>query len=328
MNKISLVFPFGLFFIYATLRCGEITEGLRKNDHLLVDRTFLTQSLWDDGKAEIAFYNVQMEKNSLVGEPLYSYDFLAATVLVKHDYDPIKLMKLELKAGSADHTKIVSSFKWGIFYGESLLGGSPIRVFSLHAVQSDLRPLKQTYVQSSFEGNAYFELSFFPDNKIRRINRGDVYWRPDTTFQSHPNTYPLPEILLLIRGLDFSNQDRHDFGVISFLGNFTEAFAEKIGVDTLETEEGKITTEKIIVHYTKPIMSELALGFTPVEEIYWRSITSNRQILKLESEKFENNIRLFYRMTLVEELRSQHWDEDFRPRLKHLSDNLFRPYLK
>ncbi len=53
------------------------------------------------------------------------------------------------------------------------------------------------------------------------------------------------------------------------------------------------------------------LGGIDPEETYWRSTQPHRQLLKLKAKN--------YSMTLIEELRSKHWEEDFYPRLKYVT---------
>ena len=123
------------------MACGachgaEGGEDAGSPSRALLDREFLTASLWDDGKAEMAFYRA----------PPYGW---VAVVLVKHEYNAIKLSKQELLRmhdPGLDDTGKVSSFQWSFFpLGRDLIRGFNSWVYN--AAQADLRPLKLTYAQ-------------------------------------------------------------------------------------------------------------------------------------------------------------------------------------
>ena len=71
-------------------------------------RSYLESDIWNDGKAEIAFYQVQRDTNQY-GQPA-PQSFLMGTYLVKHDFDRTRGSKAR-----RDSLDKEPAFKWGGF---------------------------------------------------------------------------------------------------------------------------------------------------------------------------------------------------------------------
>ncbi|RMF59685.1 MAG: hypothetical protein D6743_15960 [Calditrichaeota bacterium] len=309
-----------LIFLGSLAVCGCQTPtpshpGIRES---ITDSAYLTQKNWDDGKAEVAFYEV--ERYLQVDEKKTVLPSIAASILVKHDYDPIRL----IKAVGFSQQK-VPSFQWVFFYELDDRYATKY-AFSVHAAQSNLQPLKQSFSAMSFEGNGYVELSFLPDTTIRVVNRGDRVSQPDQIVAGRPNAYPIGLVPLLIRALDFSEKKRLDFLAVLLNGKVIPAHATGVEPDTLRLGQSDVACEKVVVTYEG--LPRQAVGITAYlasEETYWRSKTPNRQILQLQSSVIETGllgkkVRISYRMKLIEELRAAYWKEDIRARLRRIKE--------
>lgn len=299
-----------------SIACHNTIPNHAVTSESIVDTDYLTQKLWDDGKAEIAFYNV--ERYLQVDDKKTVLSTIAASVLVKHDYDPIRLMK----AVGFSQQK-VPSFQWLFYYQFEIQLASQYS-FSVHTAQKNLHPLKQTFSTISFEGNGYHELSFLPDSTIKVIIRGDRFSQSDEIVAGRPNAYTIGLVPLLVRALDFGKKKQFDFWVVLLDGEFIPAYATGAEPDTLKLYQNDVVCEKVKVTYSD--LSSHAVGITAYlasEETYWRSTAPNRQILQMQSSVIETGmigkkVRISYRMKLIEELRSAYWEEDIRMRLKHV----------
>ncbi len=295
--------------------CERTIPGHVVTRSAMVDAAFLTQPLWDDGKAEVAFY--QVERYLQADDKKTVLPSLAASILVKHDYDPVRLMKA---VGFSQHK--VASFQWVFFYPFEDRYATKYS-FSVHAVQVNFRPLKQSFASISFEGNGYVELNFLPDSSIAVVNRGDKVSEPEVKLKGRPHAYPVGMVPLLVRAMDFGENRQHDFWVVLLDGKFVQARATHTGVDTLQVAGAKTACEKITVHYSDLGAQSFfgVTGYLAPEETYWRSRAPNRQIVQLESSLIEagvlgKKVRIHYRMKWIEELRSAYWEEDVRKRLR------------
>jgi len=322
----------GLVLLFITTGCnhGAPQDNAVENQvNPITDSDFLTQPLWNDGKAEIAFYKVEREFTT--NGRTSKHEYWAATVLVKHDFNQRFMGKHELGEMNGlptyDADK-VSSFQWGFFdVNPDIFWHSGFVTFFIHAAQADLRPLLETQTQISLEGNHYFALRFTPDGTVRRVWTGDALTAPDTTFAYRSHAYPVPLIPLLVRALNFSKTKRHEFWVLYPLpkASYVRARAEMIGTDEVETPEGSITSEQIVVRYAERLYYPNGiLRHYALEETYWRSVELNRQILKLETQEYDvGGDTIKHRLVLMEQLRSQWWREDVKSRLKHVPIGIF-----
>ena len=146
-------------------------------------------------------------------------------------------------------------------------------------------------------------MAFEPRGKVEWMLRSDDYGNDEGNFRYVANAYPVAEVPVLVRGMDFSGQLPISFQVVTEAGTYTRATAELTGRDTLETEAGRFPAEKIAVRYAAPVPSPIAEQTTLVEH-YWRATGPARLLLGLEGEEGS------YRMRLVEHLRSPYWQED------------------
>ena len=255
---------------------------------------FLRSSLWNDGKAEIAFYDVEIHWRA--GAEPFTQKFTAVALLVKQSFDPRKLVK----ASASDPVR-VESFQWSFIYDLR----SNKRAAAVIAVQNDLRPLRQTYTEISWEGSCLRELALPLGGKARRFFHCQTQSEPDAAISFDPKAFTPVEIPLLIRSLDFSANKRHHFKVTLFDGSSVTATAELVGKEPVQIHGEALPAEKIklqlsgAVPYPGGMLSLIAS-----EETYWRSTGANRQILQIESKKED---QFDYRVRLIEEIRADYW---------------------
>lgn len=271
-----------------------------------VDGAWLTSSFWDDGQAEIAFYQVERTRNQYGRKD--DQRLLVGTYLVKHDYDH----EAEAKA-SAEARQRVPAFKWALFYEIESGSYQYKRSWVLNAAQADLTPLKSSFASFDWCSNQYRELSFHPDGTVASLKRSDDYGNRAASFPRPDGAWPVTALPLLVRALDFSSAASHGFAVLLEDGTTVAARAELVGRETLETAAGPFETEKITVSYEGEVPS-LVGEQADAAEHYWRATGPGRLLVKLEAESGR------YRMDLVEELRSAYWRENFFPRLERVHE--------
>jgi hypothetical protein len=288
-----------LFTLFAAASSPAPAQG-----EPIVDRSWLAGSHWDDGLAEIAFYQVERSLNQYGRTQEQS--FLVGTYLVKHDFDPLA----QAKAGNGAQKK-VSAFKWALFYEFTNGALQYKRAYVTNAAQADLEPLKASFTSFDWCSNLYREMAFLEDGTIEGLMRSDDYGNRTVRFTQRPNAYPVAELPLLVRGLDFSDRRRIDFELVLADGQFVKAHAELLGREALSTPAGQHQAEKIAVRHEGEVPSPVGERADAVE-YYWRDTEPGRLLLKLEAESGR------YRMTLVEALRSAYWRENFFPRLKQV----------
>lgn len=255
---------------------------------------FLRSSLWNDGKAEIAFYDVEIHWRA--GPEPFTQKFNAVALLVKQSFDPRKLFKVP-----ASNPGKVESFQWSFIYDL----GTNKRSAAVVAVQDNLRPLRQTYTEISWEGSCLRELALPLGSKASRFFHFQTRSEPDAVISLDPKAFTPVEIPLLIRSLDFSASKRHQFRVTLFDGSSVLATAELVGKDSVQIHGAALPAEKIklqlsgAVPYPGGMLSLIAS-----EETYWRGTNGNRQILQIESKRED---QFDYRVRLIEEIRSDYW---------------------
>lgn len=271
-----------------------------------VDGAWLTSSFWDDGQAEVAFYEVERTRNQY-GQPA-DQTFLVGTYLVKHEYDPAT----EAKASPGAPGRL-PAFKWALFYEFESGAYQYKRSWVLNAAQADLTPLKSSFASFDWCSNLYRELSFRPGGTVASLVRSDDYGNRASSFANPDGAYPVTALPLLVRGLDFSSAESHGFAVILDDGTTVGARAELAGRESVKTAAGEHETEKITVHYEDAVPS-LVGEQADAAEHYWRSTGPGRVLVKLEAESGR------YRMVLLEELRSAYWRENFFTRLERVDE--------
>jgi hypothetical protein len=295
-----------------TAALGAFTAALGAFPTLLaaadgpVDGAWLTGSFWDDGQAEIAFYEVERTRNQYGRAD--AQRFLVGTYLVKHDYDP----EAEAKA-SARADRRVPAFKWALFYEIESGSYQYKRSWVLNAAQADLAPLKSSLASFDWCSNLYRELSFHPGGTVASLARSDDYGNRAASFPRPAGAWPVTALPLLVRALDFSSSPSHGFAVLLEDGAAVAARAELAGRETIETPAGPYETEKVTVRYEGAVPS-LVGEQADAAEHYWRATGPGRLLVKLEAESGR------YKMVLVEELRSAYWREDFYPRLERVGE--------
>ena len=285
--------------------CGDPRATASRQD-AQTDEAFLMSSLWDDGQAEVAFYQLRRSVNQY-GEA-EEQEFLVGSYLVKHDFDP----KAEAKADE-DARNRIPSFKYAIFYEFESGSYEYKRSYVTNARQSDLHPLKTSFASFDWCSNQYREMSFSQGGSVDYLMRSDDYGNQRSTFDYEPRSYPAAQIPLLVRALDFGVSDTASFGVLLESGETVAASAHLAGSDSVATPTGPTEAERIVVIYESPIPSPLAEEADP-SEIYWRAMDPSRTLLRMEGSTGR------YEMDLVEALRSPYWDENIYRQLERVQE--------
>lgn len=273
-----------------------------------MDASFWNSKLWNDGGAEIAFYELRIPQSR---EPV-----LAGSILVKHRLDRSGLFKVDgVKPGSEE------AWQWIVLYGfEAPAAGPTRRFFMLEARRRDLQPWRFRAAESSWEGHCGYWITLDADETAlqERGSSCETLLPLKDLERSHPYeeaTYLRAQMPLLVRGVDFSNRPRHELALLA-AGHRIQARLERLGVETVRLPGGAEEAEKIAVEYSQAPRFRAAtappgpFGAGGRREIYWRRTGANRQILRMEGDG--------YGMTLIEELRAKHWKEDFSPRLERV----------
>lgn len=271
-----------------------------------LDASFLTQDLWDDGQAEVAFYHVERTRGPY-GE-MESQEFLVGTYLVKHDFSPSRMSKaLE---GDAD---AAAAFKYAFFYEFESGSYEYKRNWVTNARQDNLRPIKTSFTMFDWCANSYRELAVPASGEASHLTRTDDYGNASGTFDYGDGAYPPAMLPLLIRALDFSSSEEVDFHVLLWDGQRVAASARLAARETVDTEDGPREAEAILVRYSEPVPSLIGEQ-SDTEETWWRAPAGDRALLAMEGSSGE------YRLALVEDLRSAYWDENLWPRLRRVTE--------
>src|SRR5690606_35275280 len=139
------------------------------------DGAYLTSAFWNDGKAEVAFYQVERSRNQY-GRPDHQR-FVAGTYVVKHDFDRAAMTKAA--EGAAD---AVSAFKYALFYEVESGSYQYKRHWVVNARQADLAPLKASFTSFDWCANRYDELAFDAGGTVHRLMRSDDYGNAEGSF--------------------------------------------------------------------------------------------------------------------------------------------------
>lgn len=280
----------------------------RLND--ITDEAYLTQDLWNDGQAEIAFYRVDRTENQY-GES-EDQSFLVGTYLVKHDFDPDAMAKARPEA-----TETVSTFKSALFYEFESGSYEYKRNWVVNSRQSDLRPMKASFSSFDWCSNIYRELAFSLSGRVQALMRSDDYGNSGDTFDYQAAAFPVHALPTLVRGLDFSESNELIFRIVTQEGRYVDARARLEGHESYSwpggTSDGASEAERIEIEYESEAPSMIGEQ-SDAGEIWWRGTDDARLLLGMESGTGR------YRMTLVEQLRSPYWDENLWPRLKRVSE--------
>ena len=256
--------------------------------------------IWDDGQAEIAFYQLERQRDEYGRSRAQS--ILVGTYLVKHNFDAGAQTK------SASGTP---AFKWSLFYEFESGAYQYKRAWVLNVAQDDLRPLKMSFTSFDWCSNRYEELAFLPNGRVESLARSDDYGNRETSFAVVQNAYPAAQVPVLVRGLDFSSQKEHRFQILLPDGKRVSARAEFAGREPVIAPAGSYDAEKITVRYDSSVPSILGESSDLVEH-YWRATGPDRLLVRVEAPN--------YQLELVEHLRSPYWSDNFYPRLKTIQE--------
>jgi hypothetical protein len=267
---------------------------------LITDRDYLTADHWNDGKAEVAFYQVERTRDQY--GRANEQQFVAGTYLVKHRFSPTEMAKTTDGSGT-------SSFKYALFYEMESGSYQYKRNWVVNARRTDLRPYKHSFTSFDWCSNLYRELAFPSDGPVEYRMRSDDYGNERTSFEQKAQSYPPAQLPLLVRGLDFSASDTLSFSVVvADSSAHVPATAVREGTDSVETAAGTFEAERIAVTYDVPVPS--LIGETSARtETYWRGTGPQRLLVQLAAASGR------YQMTLVEHLRTAYWQENLWPRL-------------
>ncbi len=271
-----------------------------------LDADFLQQSLWDDGRSEVAFYRVERARNQYGRAE--GQAFTVGTYLVRHEFSPARMAKAT--AGDAD---AVSAFKYAFFYELESGSYQYKRSFVANARQADLAPLKASFTLFDWCSNAYRELAFGADG-VDALYRSDDYGNSAASFEAPADAVPASLVPLVVRALAFEENDTAAFAVLADDGGAVPAMATRTGRVMVETEAGPREGERIVVRYAGEAPSLVgAQQRAAAEEVWVRGTDPARLLLSVEAASGE------YAVTLVEALRSAYWEEDFWPRLDRIA---------
>lgn len=263
----------------------------------IADPAYLSQPLWNDGKAEVAFYEGWFEEPDGT-----RHVFEIGTYLIKHGFDVDRQSKAE--AGG------VPDFKWAFFF-EFEAGSEQFKhSYVINAAQADLRPLKASMNSFDWCSNQYKELAFLPGGGVHLLSRSDDYGNDARTLEVQPLTYAAPQVPLLVRSADFSKSHQLDFAVLTLDGDHVSAMVEVVGKEPVSTPAGELEGEKILVHYAKSTPS--IFGTPTTEEIFWRGTDPARTLLKMQSDAGTHGLKL------VETVRSAYWQENVFSKLSRV----------
>lgn len=292
-------------FLLVLFGCGAGAPAPR-DGNVLADRSYLTSSLWDDGRAEVAFYRVERTHNPY-GQA-EDQSFLVGTYLVKHDFDPVRMAK-----AAPDAAARVPAFKYALFYELESGSYQYKRHWVVNARQDDLAPLKHSFTTFDWCSNVYDELAFQPDGTVRHLRRSDDYGNAEHAFDARSAAFTVAQLPLLVRALDFFEGPEHAFSIVLGDGTHVPAQARLDGREPVAVDADTVDAERIVVTYGRPVPS-LVGEESDTTEVYWRGTGPERRLLRLEGASGR------YRMVLVELIRSPYWEEDLWPRLQHVRE--------
>jgi hypothetical protein len=273
----------------------------------LVAEAFTEAPLWDDGQAEISFYELERTRNTSGQEPTGTERITVGSYLVKHDFN-ISGMTKAAEAGEG-----IPAFKYAFFY-EFERGSYQFKhSYVINAARAGLRPLKASFTSFDWCSNRYHELAFHASGRIDALFRSDDYGNREGVIRNRNRVFPMAEIPLLIRGLDFTDGADQSFLVVLEDGRFVQATARLEGSEAFAWPDGPTEAERILVRYGTPVPSPLS-GQDVSAERYWRATGADRLLLAIAAEDGS------YRMTLIETLRSPYWQEDIFPLLTRVQE--------
>lgn len=278
--------------------------GAPAGTELPTDRAFLTADLWNDGRAEVAFYRVERSRDQYGRAADQS--FVVGTYLVKHRFSRDAMTKVTDESG-------VSAFKYALFYELESGSYQYKRNWVVNARQEDLAPLKESFTSFDWCSNRFHEFTYASDGRVGYEMRSDDYGNAERTLDvgdARADAVPSSLVPLLVRSLDLTERERA-FHVVRADGDPVAATARLDGTETVSTPGGAIPTERVVVTYDAPVASPVGEE-TGTTETYWRASDGDRRLVKLSGDDGR------YEMTLVEHLRTAYWNENLWPRLERI----------
>ena len=302
------VWPLAVFTLLAVALsgCASPTDASSSDEaaSALTDQSYLTGAPWNDGQAEVAFYDVQRTVDQ-TGQPDNQH-FTMGTYLVKHNFDPQAMSKATGDGGTP-------AFKYAQFFEFESGSYQYKRAHVTNARQRDLRPFKHSFTNFDWCSNLYREQAFSPDGTVHQIKRSDDYGNSEREYEYRPQAYPAAQLPLLIRGLAFSeSQPTRSFSVLHPDGTYVGAEAERLGTEQVRTPADTVKAEKIALRYEAPVPTPLAGGPADTLETYWRGTGPQRALLKVASGDGR------YGMELIEKVRSPYWEKNVFDQLKRV----------
>ena len=270
-----------------------------------MDTAYLTDALWDDGRAEVAFYEV--ERNHTPYEDNVSQSFTVGTYLVKQDYS----VNAQTKATEGMDGE--PAFKYALFYDFESGSYDYDHNYVVNARQDDLRPYKESFTSFDWCSNVYRELAVHADETVTAMMRSDDYGNTDDEFNYRAGAYTPAQLPTVVRGLDFEASSDQTFFVMLDDGTYVQAQAEYVQDDTYDLNGEEVPAERITTTYEEPVPSMIS-EIDVTQETYWRGADDERLLLRVRGEAGE------YEMNLIEHLRSAYWEEDVWEELERVTE--------
>jgi hypothetical protein len=264
---------------------------------------FLQGALWDDGLAEVTFYNL-IRTQDVYGNPAEE-QVLVGTYLVKHDYSPSEEAKDQTGAGDA-----LEAFKFALFY--TLESGSYEyrRAHVVNSARQDGRPLKWSFTQFDWCSNVYQERVFSRD-RVRGLYRSDDYGNRTLEQRAVADAIPAAHVPIRVRMSDLAAGDSISFSIMTPDGEAIPAVMTFVGSDEITVAGATSTADILEVRYAAQAPSPIG-EFAATSERYWVGPLPDRILYRIEAADGR------YRLEMVESTRSAYWEENVFDRLSQV----------
>ncbi|MFT5141807.1 MAG: hypothetical protein ACI80V_000711 [Rhodothermales bacterium] len=279
----------------ASVLLGACAAPASNDSGLDLDADFLTADIWNDGQAEVAFYQIKRSRDQYGREREQS--FLAGTYLVKHDFDRATASKATSQAANP-----VSAFKYALFYEFESRSYEYKRSWVANLAQADLSPIKASFSSFDWCSNQYREFSFDGNGRVDHLYRSDDYGNASESWRVGGGVFPASAIPVLVRAI----QRPVSFSVLTHHGSVVAVQATSVQD---EAWGDSLRATRIELAYSAPVPSMIGEE-SALSETWIRGTGPARVILAMRSGDDR------YRMDLVEHLRSPYWEEDLYTKLK------------
>jgi hypothetical protein len=260
-----------------------------------LDVSYLTSEMWNDGLAEVAFYEVERSEDQYGRDTLQT--FLVGTYLVKHDFD--------VRRQSKAHDRGMPAFKYAAFYRFESGSYEYRRHYVANVSQADLRLVRSSFTSFDWCSNLYREIAVDTDLRVRAMRRSDDYGNDAWTYRL-PRATVTPELVpILARASIVDAQAPVRFEVLELDGTTIAA--------TLEHVRSDDESDTFIVHYARPVTSPFG-ETSDMEETIVVGRSPFRPVLSIVSGTGR------YRVRLIESVRSAYWEEDVFERLQRVDE--------